>query len=208
MSGLKYIFLLLLCFVVSFQFNEYQKGKKGRGLASSSKILDSSGYRYNPKDTSCDGFPRLEVETIKGTCLGLVLPRLKAKDKETDRDFIKPRTIIQIPNVENEFLIADMGGWGPNNGRLFWLKKHDGEEFGIKLVKMGLNNPHGLRYPGDGYFYLGEKEKITRFKFVDGEYFYTSSGLNLRQSLWPVNHSPIIYSVPQSVQSLDQPPCL
>lgn len=136
----------------------------------SSMVLDKSGYLYDPNDTSCDGFPKLQVETYPGTCLGLVIARSEAIDKATDKEFIKPRTIIEIPSRPGEFIVADMGGWNPGNGRLFWLKKFNGKKYGIKLIKMGLDTPHGLRYPGDGYFYVGEKTRIIRFKFLDGNY--------------------------------------
>jgi hypothetical protein len=38
-----------------------------REVAASRKVLDTSGYLYDPTDRSCDGFPRLQVETMPGT---------------------------------------------------------------------------------------------------------------------------------------------
>ncbi|RYZ70370.1 MAG: L-sorbosone dehydrogenase, partial [Proteobacteria bacterium] len=89
-----------------------------RNTASSRLIVDKSGYAYDPEDKSCDGFPKLMVETMPGTCLGLVLPRDRALDAATQKGFIKPRTILALPGTP-EFLVVDMGGWGPQNGRLF-----------------------------------------------------------------------------------------
>lgn len=142
----------------------------GLRTPSSKLSLDSSGYLYDPTDTSCDGFPMLQVETMPGTCLGLVLGRDQAKDLESGFDFIKPRTIVSIPNSQN-FLVADMGGWGEFKGRLFWLYKNENNQYKLKLLKSELNLPHGLEYPGDGYFYLGEKHQITRFEFSEGNLY-------------------------------------
>ncbi len=133
-----------------------------RGLAGSGMILDKSGYLYNPQDRSCDGYPRVMVETLPGTCLGLVLPRDRATDPNTDKSFIKPRTILQIPQTD-QFLVVDMGGWGPKNGRLFLLSKDSRGHYGLDLLKFPLEMPHGLALGPDGFFYIGERSKISRF---------------------------------------------
>lgn len=133
---------------------------------SAGKILDASGYLYDPNDTSCDGFPRLDVGTMPGTCLGLVMPRSKAMDTAANIGFVMPRTIQQIPGT-NDFLIVDMGGWKQNNGRLFWMKRDGTGAYGLKLLKAQLNLPHGLQIR-DGYVYLGETDRISRFKFSNG----------------------------------------
>lgn len=158
--------LLILLLFISSCTNSFKS--PNRELASRLK-LDKSGYSYDPKDKSCDGFPKLDVETAPGTCLGLVLSRKKANDEKTDRSFIKPRTIVQIPNTE-EFLVIDMGGWKANNGRLFWLKKDRKGEYGIHFTKFEkmLDTPHGLRVGPDGKIYVGEKGRIIRFDFVEG----------------------------------------
>ena len=76
----------------------------------SSPVIDKSGYAYNPADRSCDGYPRLNVGTMDGTCLGLAVPHEKAAWK-------MPRTIQQIPGTK-DFLVVDMGGWAENRGAL------------------------------------------------------------------------------------------
>jgi glucose/arabinose dehydrogenase len=138
-----------------------------RGLASSRLTLDKGGYAYDPNDRSCDGFPRLMVETMPGTCLGLVIGRDRANDAAADKSFIKPRTIVQIPG-SREFMVADMGGWNPGNGRLFLLKPGASGNYELKLLKFPLNSPHGLQLGPDGFFYLGEKDKISRFHYQAG----------------------------------------
>ncbi|WP_413559744.1 PQQ-dependent sugar dehydrogenase [Bdellovibrio sp. HCB209] len=139
-----------------------------RSAASAKMVLDKSGYLYDPTDRSCDGFPRLMVETMPGTCLGLVLPRDRALDPATNKGFIKPRTILPLGN-SNQFLVVDMGGWAPKNGRLFLLKPGVSGNYEIKLIKAGLENPHGLRLGPDNYIYIGEKNLISKFRFVNGQ---------------------------------------
>ena len=139
-----------------------------RTVANSKMVLDSSGYLYDPMDRSCDGYPRLSVQTMPGTCLGMVLPRDRANDPATDRSFIKPRTILQIPNTPN-FLVVDMGGWQPNNGRLFLLTPENSGQYTLKLLKFGLNNPHGLALGPDGAFYVGEKTQVSRFRLQQNQ---------------------------------------
>jgi hypothetical protein len=131
-------------------------------------ILDKSGYLYDPQDRSCDGYPRVMVETAPGTCLGLVLPRDRAMDGISQKGFVKPRTILQIPTT-NQFLVVDMGGWSPKNGRLFLLKPSTRGNYEIKLLKFALDSPHGLALGPDGFFYLGEKTQISKFHYVNGQ---------------------------------------
>lgn len=141
---------------------------QSRQTASSKMILDKSGYLYDPQDKSCDGYPRVMVETMPGTCLGMVLPRDRAMDAATQKSFVKPRTIVQIPKT-NQFLVVDMGGWSPKNGRLFLLKPGANGSYEIKLLKFALDNPHGLALGPDGFFYVGEKTQISKFHYSNGQ---------------------------------------
>lgn len=141
--------------------------KISRETAATKLVLDKSGYLYDPQDTSCDGFPRVQVETMPGTCLGMVLPRDRAMDNETQKSFIKPRTILQIEGSD-QFLVVDMGGWSPKNGRLFLLKPSASGKYEIKLIKAGLENPHGLALGPDGFYYIGERTQISKFHFTGG----------------------------------------
>ncbi|MGE3260324.1 MAG: sorbosone dehydrogenase family protein [Bacteriovoracia bacterium] len=136
--------------------------------ASGKNILDKSGYLYDPKDKSCDGFPRLQVETMPGTCLGLVLPRDRAVNPGTKKPLVMPRTLQEIPGTK-EFLLVDMGGWKENNGALYWLKPDAAGQYGLTPLKMGLNKPHGLVFHSDGFVYLGETNRISRFRFTAGK---------------------------------------
>ena len=134
---------------------------------ASDTIVDGSGYRYNPKDRSCDGFPRLNVATMPGTCLGLVVPYDKSKDEVSGKAFVMPRTILEIPGTKT-FFVVDMGGWKANAGVLFLLKPVDGR-YTTHALKTGLNTPHGLQLAPDGFYYLGETDEIWRFKYENGK---------------------------------------
>lgn len=158
--------LPILCLV--FVQCSWQNFNLGRSLSAQKTVLDKSGYLYDPKDRSCDGFPRLQVETMPGTCLGLVLPRDRAMDADSKKPFIMPRTILQLPGTA-EFLVTDMGGWKDNNGSLYWLRKNSSGVYEPKLLKTGLNKPHGLRLGPDGLVYLGESHQIIRFRFAQGK---------------------------------------
>ncbi|QDK44045.1 L-sorbosone dehydrogenase [Bdellovibrio sp. ZAP7] len=164
--------VLLLAFVICLVQCTSVKNKDAdyaqRSAASAKMVLDKSGYLYDPTDRSCDGYPRLMVETMPGTCLGMVLPRDRALDPATNKGFVKPRTILQLPGTE-QFLVVDMGGWAPKNGRLFLLKPGAGGNYGLTLIKAGLDNPHGLRMGPDGFIYIGEKNQISKFHFVNGK---------------------------------------
>jgi len=159
---LAFVFTLIQC------SSTQHKSSSLRETASSKMILDKSGYAYDPNDKSCDGYPRVQVETMPGTCLGMVLPRDRALDAASQKGFIKPRTIVQIPNT-SQFLVVDMGGWAPKNGRLFLLQPSSKGPYEIKLLKFGLENPHGLALGPDGYFYVGEKNQISKFHFTNGQ---------------------------------------
>jgi glucose/arabinose dehydrogenase len=159
--------LILLCF--SFLGCESVTKLSGdRNVAATGMRVDKSGYAYDPDDKSCDGFPRLKVETAPGTCLGLVLARDRAIDTASKKEFVMPRTILQVPNSD-EFLVVDMGGWKKDNGAIFRLAKNSRGEYALSLLKFPLNNPHGFALGPDGKFYIGEKQTISRFNYQGGK---------------------------------------
>lgn len=129
--------------------------------------LDSSNYYYDPTDTSCDGYPRLKVETAAGTCLGLVLPKERAIDPVAKRAFSMPRTLAQIPGTQ-DYLVTDMGSWHPGRGALFLLSRGVSGLYGLTLLKQGLDYPHAVKIGPDGKFWIGELKQISRFKMKDG----------------------------------------
>ena len=113
---------------------------------------------YHTDASLCDGFPRVKVETMPGTCVGLVLQDNKKQL------FKKPRKIVAVRNTD-AFLITDMGGWSDNRGSLFLLKKVAGQYQILRLLNK-LNLPHGLSHGPNNSYLLGEKDKIIEFKLV------------------------------------------
>lgn len=163
------LFLSLLSFLLVQCSSTTKKSfMVNRESASSKMVLDKSGYLYDPLDKSCDGYPRLQVETMPGTCLGMVLPRDRAIDNVTNKGFIKPRTILQVDQSKN-FLVVDMGGWSPKNGRLFLLTPSPTGLYEIKTLKLDLEAPHGLALGPDGYFYIGERTRISKFHLINNQ---------------------------------------
>jgi glucose/arabinose dehydrogenase len=160
----KYIALVTVCL---FGCTGLQKDPS-RSIATSGRLLvDGSGYAFDPNDTSCDGYPRVQVETMAGTCLGMVISQQK---KSGGKPILSmPRTILQVPGT-SDFLVADMGSWNANSGFLFLLKKK-GDDYDIVTLKSKLNTPHGLELSNDGFIYLGENQRITRFHYSNGKIF-------------------------------------
>lgn len=162
-------FLVLFC-VLTHCSSQYSNRSEtsGRAVSSSSAVVDESGYLYNPLDKSCDGYPALKVQTLPGTCLGLVLPQSQIPSVGGKKILKMPRTLVGIPQ-SSDFLLVDMGGWAPKAGKLFWLRSTEGSVT-LTEIKRDLTLPHGIVYSAkDGYFYLGEDLKITRFHFANGK---------------------------------------
>lgn len=161
------LFVLMLCGMAFWPSKKYVGPITQANRSIAALIVDDSGYQYDPADTSCDGYPRLKVETAPGTCLGMVLPKSRAKDVAANSGFVKPRTLKQVPGT-HDFLVVDMGGWAENNGRLFLMSKGTNGRYGIKLLKNRLDQPHGFTLGPDGKYYLGEKNRISRFTYRNG----------------------------------------
>lgn len=120
---------------------------------------------YRPLPDSCDGPPKLPVGTVTGTCLGLVA------NKERGAPFIKPRKALELPGA-NRILVTDMGGWSAGRG-ILWLLEFEDDRYSeladASKLATGLNLPHEIRTgPGD-YLYLGEANRVIRFR-LDGNH--------------------------------------
>ncbi len=140
---------------------EYGESFISREIASGPHN-DTSDYLYDPSDTSCDGFPKLKVETAPGTCLGLVMPKERAVDAAAKTGFTMPRTLAQIPGTQ-DFLVVDMGSWHLGRGSLFRMSKNAKGIYDLKLLKSGLNFPHSVKLGPDGKFWINELKTISRF---------------------------------------------
>ncbi|GGP24228.1 PQQ-dependent sugar dehydrogenase [Silvimonas amylolytica] len=104
---------------------------------------------------SCEGLPRVALNTVSGFCVGLAASNLGM-----------PRGVL--PLADGSALVTDMGGWGKNKGRLLRLVRHQGGFDSVTLLS-GLDRPHGLQLGPDGQVYLGEAGRISRFNPTDAQ---------------------------------------
>ncbi len=124
---LKFIFLV----IASFNFN-----------IASAEVIEKSGYRL---DTSklCDGFSKVNVSSIEGTCVGLVASK---------QDGLKmPRYAVEAP--DGTIYITEMYGWAFGRGTVYALN-FDKQTSQIKLVNLFPNNklttPNGIVMDPEG----------------------------------------------------------
>ncbi len=122
--------------------------------------LGASGYRTDPT-ILCDGFPQVDVKTAAGFCMGLVLDK-SATDPSGNYNMLFPRTILPLPDSD-DFIIADMGRWTPNKGRLWRLVKDRDGSYSLRILKRNLDRTHGLALGPDGLVYVGEAGRVFRF---------------------------------------------
>ncbi|MGJ4894950.1 MULTISPECIES: PQQ-dependent sugar dehydrogenase [unclassified Bradyrhizobium] len=126
----------------------------GAGHADDATIR--SGYALGP--ASCgDGaltFPRLQIDMKPGFCAGLVASR--------DDGLRFPRSIVQIPGHQL-FVVADMGGWGHDDGRLLILDPVAPAGQRIREAVTRLSYPFGLAAGLDGRIYASTDTAIFRF---------------------------------------------
>jgi hypothetical protein len=88
--------------------------RAGLPEASAAETGRKSGYALT--DQQCGqaprAYPKLRIGMRDGYCAGLVASKQDG--------LIFPRSIVQIPG-QRQFVIADMGGWNPGQGRLLLL---------------------------------------------------------------------------------------
>ena len=90
-------------------------------------------------DGDCDGFPRIEVTTAPGLCVGLVAQ---------DLGFARGVAVIG-----DDVYVADMGGWRKGHGRLLRLAKRGRAAPEALLDK--LDEPNALLPLADGMLLVG-----------------------------------------------------
>ncbi|MCB9657776.1 MAG: PQQ-dependent sugar dehydrogenase [Sandaracinaceae bacterium] len=116
----------------------------------------------------CDGYPRLSLTTLPGTCVGLVTTAAHPAITAAGPRF-RPRSIVQDPQRDDVFWVIDGGAQREHAGRVFRLKLAAVAEAGAspaplaQLVMTGLNRPHGGRVGPDGKIYVGEVDGVFRF---------------------------------------------
>lgn|SRR5215217_913476 len=109
---------------------------------------------------TCDGWPRLPIETAPGMCAGLVVAPPPGKGLST-RTLRLPRTLVQRPG--GDWIMVDLGGWDPGKGSVWRLVATPGKPPVLTPLLRKLTMPHGLGIGPDGLVYVGEMSRIIRF---------------------------------------------
>ena len=115
-----------------------------------------SGYALT--EQSCgqapNAYPKLRIGMREGYCAGLVASH--------EDGLVFPRSIAQIPG-HRQFVVADMGGWDPDRGRLLLLDPDAAPGKRISELIVKLDFPFGLQTGPDGKIYASTSETIFRF---------------------------------------------
>ncbi|GLH79858.1 hypothetical protein SSBR45G_47670 [Bradyrhizobium sp. SSBR45G] len=128
----------------------------GAGGGHADETTLKSGYALGAA-TCGDGtltFPRLRIDMKSGFCAGLVASR--------DDGLKFPRNIVQIPGTPL-FVVADMGGWGHDDGRLLILDPAAPAGQRLREAITRLSYPFGLAAGPDGKIYASTDTSIFRF---------------------------------------------
>jgi glucose/arabinose dehydrogenase len=126
------------------------------GPQAMAQSMLKSGYALS--DQRCgeapSAYPKLRIGMRDGYCAGLVAGE--------EDGLIFPRSIVPIPG-HRQFVIADMGGWDPGQGRLLLLDPDAAQGKRISVLIDRLDFPFGLQTGPDGKVYASTSETIFRF---------------------------------------------
>ncbi len=100
----------------------------------------------------CGGLPKVDLATPVGWCVGIVAQELHF-----------PRGMVILPN--GDLIVAELGGWAENHGRLSILRKVQG--YARSTLFDGLNEPHGVAIGPDKRVYVGMVGSVFRFDPAD-----------------------------------------
>ncbi|MGQ4659599.1 PQQ-dependent sugar dehydrogenase [Lysobacter sp. F6437] len=114
--------------------------------------------RYAVQGESCDGYPRLAIETMRGMCAGLVVgPTVQ----DPARELRLPRSLLQLD--ADTWLVTDLGRWDGSRGAVWKLHTRPGESATLERIIDGLHLPHAIVRGPDGLVYISEMSRIVRF---------------------------------------------
>ena len=155
-TGCPTLFALLIAAVVfafsctPFKASLRETPDKYRG-STTQEVL-----KFNPKDSTCAGFPALQVETLDGTCVGVVYSTTSAA--------FQPRSLMEIPGKQGWFLVTDFASWSTTAGKI-WILKTIGN-FGSVTAEVfldGLSLPHQIVLGPGNRIYFSEDGAISSF---------------------------------------------
>jgi glucose/arabinose dehydrogenase len=133
---------------------------------------------YSTLTTTCDGLPRVDVDTAPGYCLGLVMAPVTGKFHQ--RQIRTPRVLLQLPDAER-WLLSDLGGWTSGRGKVWRLRLEASGNLQRRAIATGLSLPHTLAYGPDGAIYLAEMHRISRLNPDSGALTPVIEGLPANQ---------------------------
>lgn len=128
-----------------------------------SRAPSESVSKYKITGT-CGGFPRIDVQTAPGFCVGQVYEGAGLK---------KPRTLAVTG--ASQAVLVDMGSWNPFDGRLHLLSWQNGKATLRELItaksfanksdprRAIIDRPHQVSRGPDGKYYVGTVNSIVRF---------------------------------------------
>jgi glucose/arabinose dehydrogenase len=99
--------------------------------------------------STCDGFPRLDVETPPGVCVGIAAT-----------GFRKIRGIGELS--DGDLVVADMGSWAKDDGSIWRLHRVDGVTFERRRLLDAVDRPASIAIGRDGLVYVGTASAIVR----------------------------------------------
>jgi glucose/arabinose dehydrogenase len=98
---------------------------------------------------TCDGLPKLALQTPAGVCVGLV-----------SQGFTFARGIAQLPS--GDFVLAEMGGWAQDRGGVWILRRLPNGQFTKTRIAKLIDKPSGVAVGPDGLPYIGTPNGIFR----------------------------------------------
>lgn len=110
----------------------------------------------------CGGFPKINVKTAPGFCLGLL---------DNGEGTVMPRTAVEI--APGKILVTDMGGWDPSNGKLYLLTLTNGKYVRTTVfnangskdanLRAMMDRVHMIAKGPDGFIYMASVTRVVRF---------------------------------------------
>ena len=97
----------------------------------------------------CAGLPLARAKTAANFCVGIVATGFKA-----------PRAVLPLAN--GDLIVADMGSWEANKGRLWRMHQENGVYVG-SLIADKLDRPNSLALGPDGLVYFTLAGRVARF---------------------------------------------